>query len=234
MKKFVFISIIVLIGFFGTACVKDPPCQEEYQFKLPVSIYAKADTISLKDTVVFSLAVSQNQKNLLSSDMVYIKADYFRHLIAINKITSDSNSLYIDAYYSISGQNSFTVVNKVGSLEVPALSARAMYYLNRNDSIFGQFLFIANDTGTFVFRIIDFLFTQLNANTTHEHLQLNPATDCETLWRYTLFDNKNPNNYYIIKQRGVYIDTTRYEYPNAVKDKKYNLKHGSFSVVISP
>ena len=99
-------------------------------------------------------------------------------------------------------------------------------------SIFGKYYFIPTDTGTFVFRMIDFLFYQLNSNSKNEYLELDPNSDCATLWRFTLFENQKPNNYYIIEKRGVYFDTTHYEYSKAVIDKKYNLKYGSFSVVV--
>ena len=231
-----YLTGILLLIFLIVSCGKKQVCFDEYQFKLPVSIRAKSDTITVGDTIFINLNFSTKQKNLITNNDVNIPAKYFVHSIQVNKITDDSNSLFIEASYATGAYNQFTPIAVTGDISKSGWHNfyGDLTYKVLNDSLHGVYYLIANDTGTFVFTMVDFLFTQLNANAVNEDLGLNPSNDCKDLWRYTLFDNKAPNNYYIIKQRGVYIDTTRYQYPNAVIDKKYNLKHGSFSVVISP
>jgi len=228
----IIIALLVFISLFS--CGKDPICFDDFQFKIPINIYAKSDTISIGDTVSVDIAFPTILINLINGDKLAVPAKYFVHSISINKITDDSNSLYIDAYYSTGGYNCFNIIPITGSISTAGgyNFFGDLNYINQNDSVYGKFSYIANDTGTFVFTMVDFLFVQLNSNSTNEDLGLNPTNDCKDQWRNTLFENQKPNNYYIIKQRGVYVDSTKFQYPKSVIDKQYNLKYGSFSVVV--
>jgi len=235
MKKFILLMIIIV--FLFSCGKKQLLCVDEYQFKIPFKMYAKSDTIAIGDTIFLDIAFPVKLENKMNGETVNVPAEYFKHYIDINKITDDSNSLYISAYFSTGGLSNFDISAVLG--EFSTNNNHNFFcdfnYLNENDSIFGKYIFIAKDTGTYIFRMTDYFYYQqksMRDKNGYVELNLNP-NECKDHWRLCIFENQMPTNYYIAEKRGAYIFTEpKYDYQDSYTDNLNNFRYGSFSVVV--
>jgi hypothetical protein len=246
--KFVYLFImgVLITPIINSSCGNKDNCFVYHQVTFPFNMYAKSDTISLGDTVSIELAFPRRLKEVLYDDYLYLPKDFFRHVVSIIKI--DKDSIELNNLQSSTGDIfDFNAIALVGELSYTFGSYNQhIDYLITEDSVFGDFKFIALDTGTYVFYLSDFAYYNFRDDLPYALSN----TECYESYWHGLMLNENPdNNYYIIKKHQVHFDTLHVQYfdvtqdgvhdlnnPNArhsVNDDKKNLRYGTFSVVVN-
>ncbi len=244
-KNWVIILLIFPLGLLLNNCGVKDTCYYYHQVTFPISISAKSDTINIGDTVKIDMAFSRTLKEELTEDYLFLPEEFIDHYISIVKIDRD----YVDliSTYSTGGVSSFDTLSLVGQLSYDFINFnRHFRYKITSDSVFGSFRFIAKDTGTFVFDLVDAAYYRFQGSLRKQGITL-CNTECNEQYWHGFMKNLNTNNnYYIIQKRHVYFDTTRFHYfdqtvpynptdpnhKNNVNDFKKNLQYGTFSVVV--
>ncbi len=243
-RKTVYLISIILMTIIFTSCDPKNSCYVYHQVTFPINLYAKSDTIHLGDTVSLEVAFPRKLKEELYEEYIYLPEDFIKHNLSIVKI--DKDTVQLNSTTSTGAISSFKSFSIVGNLTDVFINYNQLFtYLLKNDSVFGSFKFIAQDTGTFVFYLIDFAYYKYRSDLPYSLSN----TDCfEEYWPGLMLNKNEDNNFYIIKKHHVFFDTTMAMYfdrdysgpeyannpnvKNGPNDNRKNLRYGTFSVVV--
>lgn len=247
-KLLTIVFVILIIG--GLFSCSDDPCFKYYQVEYPFKMYSKADTIDIGDTIFLDIAIANPFTNVMSGESIELPPELIEHFIYMTFI--DKDSIVLQSIYRTGACSLFSFVCLKGNLENDFGNwFYPMEYIKQGDSLFGQFAFIANNSGTFVFHLSDYAFDKYEPDPLEDYnISLGEAECYEYYWQGLFINNKQDNNFYIIKDHSIHFDTTSFKYwdrndsnydkvndhnpnnKNYPNDMKQNLKYGTYSFVV--